>query len=133
MTVSSRPTGITILAALAAIGGVLDLLGGLLLFGLGGVVATAAGAGIGALAVVSGLALIVVGVLYLGLSYGFWMLKPWAWIVGAALAIVSIVVSVVGFIGGGSITSLIISIIIPAIILYYLTRPEIQAIFGRKA
>ena len=132
MTTSTRPTGITILAALAAIGGVLDLLGGLLLFGLGGVVAVGASAGVGALVVVVGLALMVVGVLYLALSWGFWTLKPWAWILGAALAIISIVLSVLSFLSGGGITSLIISIIIPAVILYYLMRPEIQALFGRK-
>ena len=91
----------------------------------------AAGAGLGALAVVSGLATLVTGVLALALSWGFWTLKPWAWILGVALAIIQIVLFVLSLVGGGGFYG-ILPAALAVVIIYYLMRPEIQALFGRK-
>jgi hypothetical protein len=72
-TGKSRPTGITILAILAGIGGLLSAFGAIVLLAAGGL---------------SGLALTLVlltlafGVLYLVLAYGWWTLSPCAWTLG---------------------------------------------------
>ena len=108
-----RPTGITILAVLAAIAGVLYILGGLALLTVGTVVS--ATYALGGLAVIIGLIILVVGVLYIGLAYGFWSLKPWAWSLGVGLQVAGI-----------------IGIVIAGAIVYYLYQPNVKAAFGRS-
>jgi hypothetical protein len=129
---ATRPTGITVLAVLSAIGGVLGLLGGIALIGLGGVAAastgTAAYFGLGA---IWGVILLATAVASLAFAYGAWTLKPWAWPLGVALQVISLVLSALTVISGGDITSQIISVVISAIILYYLFQPNIKAVFGR--
>ena len=129
---TARPMGITILAVLSAIGGVLRILGGIALIGLGGVAATQEGSaelfGMGA---ILGILLLVSGVASLAFAYGAWTLQPWAWTLGIALQIISLALSVLTIIGGGSIAGQIISIAIAGIILYYLWQPSIKAAFGK--
>ena len=129
---ATRPTGITVLAVLSAIGGVLGLLGGIALIGLGGVAAastgTAAYFGLGA---IWGVILLATAVASLAFAYGAWTLKPWAWPLGVALQVISLVLSALTVLSGGDITSQIISVVISAIILYYLFQPNIKAVFGR--
>ena len=128
-----RPTGITVLAILSFIGGVLAILAGLALVGLSGAIAAAAGGG-GGLATILGLLLLVFGVLELILGYGFWTLKPWAWSMGVALQAAGIVLDVIQFINNGSqLVSVIISIAISAAIIWYLFQPHVKAAFGRPA
>jgi hypothetical protein len=122
-TTSTRPTGITILAILAGIGGVLTALAGIALFVLGAV----AFGGLGALL---GLAFLAVAALYIAFCVGALQMKPWAWPLGIVGAAAGIVLSVLQLLGGD--VSQIISIAIGAGILYYLMRPEIKAAFGRS-
>ena len=128
---AARPTGITILAVLAAIGGVLGILGGVALVGLGGLAAGATGSaayfGLGA---VAGVIVLVLGVLNLTFAYGAWTLKPWAWPLGVGLQVAGLIWSGLAAIQG-DISGQIISIVIAAIILYYLFQPSIKALFGR--
>jgi uncharacterized membrane protein (DUF2068 family) len=128
-----RPTGITVLAILSFIGGVLAIFAGLALVGLSGAIAAAAGGG-GGLATILGLLLLVFGVLELILGYGFWTLKPWAWSMGVALQAAGIVLDVIQFTNNGSqLVSVIISIAISAAIIWYLFQPHVKAAFGRPA
>jgi len=131
MTASTRPTGITILAILSAIGGVLGIFAGLGATILGSVVASVTG-GLGGLLAIIGLVSLVVGVAELVLAYGFWTLKPWAWMLGVGLQVVSIALAVLWVIGGTSITSEVISVAVAGVILYYLWQPSIKALFGRS-
>jgi hypothetical protein len=119
-----RPTGITILAVLAAIGGVFALFGGLVIF-VGGTVI------FGGLGAILGLAFLAYAGLILAFAYGAWTLQPWAWPLGVAGAAFGIVLAVLNIIGGSSIVSQIISIVIDGGILYYLNQPGIKALFGR--
>ena len=129
---AARPMGITILAILAGIAGVLGILGGLALVGLGGFMAASTGtAGLFGLGAIAGIIVLAVGVAYLAFAYGAWTLKPWAWPLGVAIAAISVILSVLNVIGGGSITSEILNIVIAAIILYYLFQANIKALFGR--
>ena len=65
---SERPLGVTILAVLAAIRGVLGLLGSLVLIGIGGSV-------LGGGFAIFGLIALILSVLYLVFAYGAWTLK----------------------------------------------------------
>lgn len=120
-----RPTGITILAVLAAIGGVLGLLGALGLFALSGVG--------GFIVTLFALLTLALSILALAFAYGAWTLQPWAWVLGVANYGLSIILSIIQIIAGWStIGSQLLSIVIAALILYYLNTPEIKRAFGRS-
>jgi hypothetical protein len=129
----ARPMGVTILAILAAIGGVLSLIGGIAAVGLGGFAGAASGnPGLGGLVSIFGLFLIVQGALALAFAYGAWTLKPWAWTLGMAAGVLGIVGAILGFVNDSSqLVSTIISIAINAGILYYLNTPTVKAAFRR--
>jgi hypothetical protein len=133
MTMPTRPTGITILAVLSAIGGVLALLAGLFATVLGGAVGAATGsATVGGLVTVLGLIAIVYGALSLAFAYGAWTLKPWAWNLGMASQIVGIGLAIVYIATGNApVSSQILNIAISAVIIYYLNTPAVKAAFGR--
>lgn len=119
-----RPLGVTILAILAAVGGVLGLLGSVALLGL----FTAAGGFFMILGIVS----LVLSVLYLIFAYGAWTLQPWGWSLGVGLAAASVVLTLIGLTQGTQeIVGAIISLAISGVILYYLFQPDVKAAFGR--
>jgi hypothetical protein len=132
----ARPTGITILAILAAIGGVLSCLGGLVLLLAGGLVGAAgASAGatgaLGGLIAIYGLVVLVLGAVSIAVAYGFWTLKPWGYQYGVYLAIANVVLVIVGFLlFGQGIVSTIISIAIWGGVIYYLRTPQVKQAFG---
>lgn len=122
---STRPTGITILSILAGLEGVALLFGGFVVMGAGALTSTGSATILG----LSGLAL---GGLWLALGWGFWTIKPWAWMLGVVLAAAAIILSVLQLIGAnGGIFNAILSIAFPAIVLYYLNQPGIKALFGK--
>ena len=121
----ARPTGITILAILAGIGGVLGLLGGFVLLFAGTVV-------FGGLGAILGLAALAYAGLLIAFAYGAWTLQPWAWPLGVAGAIFGIVISVLYIVGGQSIASQALGIVVDGAILYYLNQPGIKSLFGRS-
>ena len=123
----ARPTGVTILAVLAAIGGVFGILGGVALLGLGGLFAAA---GLGGFAFIFGLVLLVVGIAYLAFAYGAWTLKPWGWQLGIVVSVAYVVVQVIQVVLGGDISGAIIGIVVSAVIIYYLNMPDIRRAFG---
>jgi hypothetical protein len=127
---AGRPTGITILAILAAIAGVFALLGGLTLLVSGGFIGAATGSGaLGGLATLVGAVLIVSGAASLFFAWGAWGLQPWAWTLGVIIQAVNIVLALFQLINGN--TGALLSIVIAGAITYYLFRPEIKAAFGR--
>ena len=129
---TARPTGITILAVLSAIGGVLSILGGIALLGLSGVAGASTGsAALFGMGAIFGLIALASGIAALAFAYGAWTLQPWAWTLGVALQIISLALAVLAIIGGSDIASQVIGIAIAAIILYYLMQPNIKAAFGR--
>lgn len=125
-----RPTGVTVIAILAAIGGVFGLLASLVLLGIG---ASGAVAGnLGGLAFLAGIFVLAYSILSLVLAYGFWTLKPWAWPLGIGVQVLGIVQAVLQFMNDQSgIVSLVISLAISAVILWYLYQPHVKAAFGR--
>ena len=125
-TAPVRPTGITILAILAAIGGILGLLFG----AFGGACALFSGLfTFGGL--ISLLFVIAYSVLDLAFAYGAWTLQPWGWMLGVVAEGVAVVSALITLISGGTFFSFLISVVIAGAILYYLFTPAVKQAFGR--
>ena len=140
----TRPTGVTILAAIAVVAGVLDIAAGLGDIGIGGGFLTDHGFGatLDSVMMVVGLILVAVGVLGLVTGFGLIRDQDWAWLIARLWASVCIVVGVVGAalsLLGDTLTSEIIATIVgglvpavaAAVVLWYLYRPNVRAAFGR--
>jgi uncharacterized membrane protein (DUF2068 family) len=135
---SQRPTGITILAVLAVIGGLISLFfGGFVAF-LGphvGVEMTeqtgdAAGSAYGGLMTLMGVGFLAHGLLQFVTAYGLFTLKRWAWLLAVIMQLVSLVLD--GIQGlRGQVSGSVIAALIAAGILYYLFRPHVKRSFGR--
>ena len=125
-----RPTGITVMAVLAAIAGVFGLLAAVALLGVGA--AVSATSGLGGLAALAGIIVLAYSVLSLVLAYGFWTLKPWAWPLGIGVQVLGIIQAVLQFMNNSTnVISLVISLAIAGVILWYLYQPHVKAAFGR--
>jgi hypothetical protein len=125
MQKKSRPFGVTIIAILIIIAGVISLL-----IGIGSV---AIGPLIGLVFVVTGAISLALGVAYLVMAYGLWKGKGWAWTISTIVLFIGIVIDIISLPrrSAGDIVSSIVSIAINAVILYYLFRPHVKAYFGK--
>ncbi len=131
-----RPTGITILAVLAFIGGVFGILGAFALIAGGAIIGAAGASAVtsagGGLIAVYGILVLILSVVELVFAVGAWGLKPWAWQLGVILEGFSIVLSIISIlVGWSTIGNQIVSVAIAAIIIYYLMTPDIKRAFGR--
>lgn len=135
MEKKERPLGVTILAILEAIGGIICF-AGILFIGLivetltsfAGV--TGHGIGIirslmGIVALIFAIILLIFGLISFLLAYGLWIGKGWAWTLAFIFSIIGILLGLASLPGG------IITILINALILYYLTRPYVKEFFGK--
>ena len=151
-----RPTGVTIIAVLAIIAGVLLLFGGISLVALApfigqikvnddtntsntslslnvnGTVVTIPNNPLfvlGGFIGILGAMLIVLGIANFVVAWGLLKGKGWAWIVTIVINIISAVLNIISIVAGsfGSIGGLIIN----GIIIYYLYRPNVKSYFGR--
>jgi len=101
----ARPLGISIIAVIMAIQGILGILGGILLLA-GGVPAL-------------GIITLILGVLYLVLAWGLWTLKPWAFWGTVILEVLTLINGIFGL-GLGRQTNGIVSIIFAVVVLIYM-------------
>jgi len=113
-----RPIGVTIIALLAILGGIAFL-----------------GSGIGTLILIPlmgifiGSGLFILGLAYFLMAYGLWKARSWAWTLTLILSGIGIIVGI-GSIIVGNIGS-IFHIIINAIVIYYLYRPNVKSFFNK--
>jgi len=133
-----RPLGVSILGFLSLVSGALSLLKGLIWLGFGGLVAGAtafaspvAGAMIGGVAVFFGGLAILTGLFSLLFAWGAFSLKPWAWSLGVATHGFNLAWSILVVMGPGLLRGQLATIVISAIVVLYLTRPEIKRAFGK--
>ena len=140
----SRTRGITLLAILEGIGSFFMLLGGVALIGLSAFLGAGgwemipeevlqqiadAFTGVPIIAfttsflMVVGLILLILAVLGFIMTWGLWSGKSWARTITMILAVISIVAGVFSLPGS------LVSILCDIVILYYLTRPHIQAYY----
>ena len=107
-----RPLGVTIIAILTVIGGLIFLSSGLVLLIVG-----------------IGVILLALGFAYLVMAYGLWQGRRWAWTITLILMVIGIIVAIASIVAGNGAS--IVSIIIHAVIIYYLFRPNVKAFFGK--
>jgi multisubunit Na+/H+ antiporter MnhG subunit len=144
---NNRPTGVTILAILQIIVAIVLLAGALGMFGvaaLSGIeeVKDAIGEEVpewfvdnaavffGAIGAIF-LILAIIGFI---LGYGYLKGIGWTWTVGIIIAVLSIIGDILQTLGDRSADALIsavIGIVFSLIIIYYLTRPNVKAFFGK--
>ncbi|MHA1666679.1 MAG: hypothetical protein ACTSW7_04840 [Candidatus Thorarchaeota archaeon] len=103
-----RPLGVTILAILQLLGGVISIFGGLAIVMIFPVIFT----------LILGAILLIVGLVGLIVGWGLYTMKSWAWMLAMILNIINIIIAVIGFD--------LISLIIPVIIVIYLNQPDIK-------
>lgn len=107
-----RPLGVTLIAILTAIGGIIFLASGLVLLIVG-----------------IGIILLALGIAYLIMAYGLWKGRGWAWTITLILSVIGIIVAIATIVAGN--VSAVINIIIHAVVIYYLYRPNVKAFFGK--
>jgi hypothetical protein len=129
-----RPRTVTILAILAAVAGVgaiLGVLAGFAIHGIDSLDATETVIVLGAL---------VLAGLYLAAAYGAWSLRPWGWTLGVIAGVASILFTIAILIRGWADLMVdapplawisVLVVIIAAVSLVFLFRPDVKAAFGR--
>jgi uncharacterized membrane protein (DUF2068 family) len=132
LTIKPRPFGVTILAALEVILGVLVLLGGLTIVFAGFRLSEmfpqvrwfpARMTGVG-------IALLVFAVIDFALAIGIWVGKRWAWIAGLACAALGIMLGILSLFLRPGIGELV-ALVLDLVIIYYLMQPKVQAYFPK--
>ena len=156
MQKQSRPRGVSIIAILIIITGVLSLLLGIGLVVIGpflmnGLQTTSSNLGsqiepqiLGIIFLVFGAIWLALGVASLVMAYGLLKGMGWAWTISIIVLFIGIAVNIISlsttsagvFCNGGSnhlgnIVSGIVGIGISAFIVYYLYRPHVKAYFGK--
>ena len=125
----NRPLGVTIIAILSFINGLLGLcVPGLVIIG-GGISALFSG-GLGLIVVCGGLLLAAGPLVWLLVSYGAWNLRPWAWWAGMVATGLTVVGVVVNIINGVGILQAVASAPLSIVIFIYLLLPDIRRAFG---
>src|SRR5713101_4044363 len=119
-----RPVGVTIIAIVAAAGGLLSLFGG---------ASRLAGMGTGPIELAY--IVIIFGVLGLALGAGFYTGAKWAWMAGIIIYVISIGLGIAEILYGGNVGLIggIIRTIAGIVIPVYLTRQKPKAFFGKGA
>ena len=144
--VSERPLGVTILAILQIIAGLL------LLFAAAGSLAISTVDvediedelgddapdwvldNFDTIFLATGVIYLLLGLLALAVAYGFLKGSGWAWTFGLVLAIINVISQLIGPVlnmNASALVTAIIGAIVPLIIIYYLTRPKVKAFFGK--
>jgi uncharacterized membrane protein HdeD (DUF308 family) len=145
-----RPLGITIIAILTIIDGIAFLASGIaavtvapFLFGVdinNNNVPPATGTStlgsvtipdtlLVGMSIVTGAAILILGIAYFVMAYGLLKAKGWAWTITVVLSCIGIALGFVSIVTGhiGS----IFSVVINGLILYYIYRPNVKSFFGK--
>ncbi len=129
----TRPIGVTVLAILEALVGLVMVFegSGLAVLGaLAGMFTQGLSDLLGALAGILGGILIVIGILSLFTAFGVWTGKGWARTVSLVLIILGLLFGLIFMIGSPVLE--IVWIIVYAIMIYYLYRPNVRSFFGNS-
>ncbi|NQE45275.1 hypothetical protein C5S31_04535 [ANME-1 cluster archaeon GoMg2] len=131
-----RPTGVTIIAILNILGGIGGLIAGFGMMALSGdLFQYYLSDEVAALFGILGMLFIIIGFVDLVIGYGLWTLKRWARMAAIIMAIIGIVCStgetilMMSVEMGDNIGSMILSVLISVIIIWYLSKPEIEEVF----
>lgn len=132
-----RPKGVIILAILNLLGGLLGIIFGLIFFffgslgTLGGFVSGQADfTGASFFMVVTSIIGLVNSILSLGVSYGLFMMKTWAWVMAIAIQFIYALTYLTSILNGKNLLGSGLSLVIAGLILYYLYQPNIKQAFA---
>jgi len=103
-----RPLGVTVIA-------ILNIISGIVFAAIGAIL----------LAVGIGFVLVVLAIAYFVMAYGLWKGKSWAWSATLILSAIGIMLAIAS-IAVGNIQGTVYPIIINAVIIYYLYRPNVK-------
>jgi hypothetical protein len=130
-----RPLGVWIIGIIAVIAAVLRILTAIAALGVGGLsIAGKLGDQSGSVtgqALGIGIAMLVVGVLYLIFAFAFLGLRHWSWTAMMIIQWLSIIAVAAQFALKGYDTASLTGIILPLIIVLYLLRPKVRRAFAR--
>ena len=121
---TERPLGITILGILWILGGLMWLVAAF----VGGAVLTIAG--LEAIGAIIGVVLFIIGIVDIFLGIGCFMGWSWVWIIGVIFMAINILIGLVTLFS--DLVTGLVSIIISAIILWYLFQPQVKTYFGKS-
>lgn len=124
----SRPTGVTIIAILAFISGLLGLCGALPVFGIS-LIAGIVAPPLGVLGGLVGIFLAISPILLLIFAYGAWNLRSWAWLLGLIATGASVVSALIAVVTTGNVFALGTHGLLPIIVFVYLLVPDIRRAF----
>jgi hypothetical protein len=157
-----RPLGVTIIAILTIIGGILLLLGGVSLIALGTLISVSPPLDstitnphplaqfFGVISAAIGSVLLAIGIGYIVMFYGLLKGKRWAWTITIILLLIGIAIQIISTATGSllnasltgsssntnsvisGIAGSIIGIAINIVIIYYLYRPHVKGFFGKN-
>lgn len=117
------PSGLLAIALLVTIGAILGILEGV----LGLIGALAEGAPLWG--TYSGI-LLAVSIIELVVGFGLWTLKGWAWTAAIVVVILRVIAGVVSLALSITISPLV-ALVVHAIVLWYLFRPNVKGAFGK--
>lgn len=142
-----RPFGVTLLAILEILVGIIYLFGALGSFLLAAVIDVQEiidqlgqefpmeiVEAIPSFFAIVGIALLIMAILWFVVAYGYLKGRGWAWTLSVVLLVISILFSVVSGIltfSLGGLASMLVGIAIPVIVLVYLFQPKVKAWFGK--
>jgi len=128
----SRPIGITVLAVLEILIGIVGLLASLAIIGLSALLSTLPRVGslLGTFGLVIGGVVLFFSLIWLATGAGFLHGRGWSWTLGMIFSVLSLL-GAVGALAIGLITGGVGGLIFWGLILYYLTRTHVKAFFGK--
>jgi len=128
----SRPIGITVLAVLEILIGIVGLLASLAIIGLSALLSTLPRVGflLGTFGLVVGGVVLFFSLIWLATGAGFLHGRGWSWTLGMIFSILSLL-GAVGALIIGLITGAVGGLIFWGLMLYYLTRTHVKAFFGK--
>ena len=128
----SRPVGITILAVLEILIGIVGLLTSLVIIGFSALFSTlpTVGSLLGAIGLVVGGVVLFFSVIWLATGVGFLHGRGWSWTLGMIFSALSLL-GAIGALTIGLLTGGVGGLIFWGLMLYYLTRTHVKAFFGK--
>lgn len=131
----ARPTGVTVIAILSLISGLLGLCGVSPLLGIsviGAIIPTGVTQILGAIGIVVSALLVVGPILQIIFAYGAWNLRSWAWwfgIVATGISVLGVIIGIIGS-GGAAVPTIVTNALLPIIIFIYLLVPDVRRAFS---
>ena len=131
-----RPTGITIIAILMIIGGIILLFTGITPLFLGPLISIESSSSdyqiseLGLLITIGGLVLVGLGIASLAVSWGLLKGKGWARTITLIISIIAIIFAIISLVSSQDLVH-VITVIIYGIIIYYMFTDKVKLFFGK--